>query len=167
MTGVFLADASALQGMFELFAPPNIHRLVDRLTKAVDDRELGFPREVVTNLQVVARDDPVSFWAGGLGRRLNHFRADIVHDRTLMKHVDALGFEEGFETLDGSDPCIASIGRLACQYQHERTEFTVVTEDVGEGPLSPTMEQLCTTALWPYCDASACIRYLGLGNYLP
>nr|EJI98630.1 hypothetical protein JVH1_3886 [Rhodococcus sp. JVH1] len=42
----------------------------------------------------------------------------------------------------------------------------MATEDVGEGPLSPTTEQLCDAASWERVGAAEALERLGLGCFL-
>jgi hypothetical protein len=167
MTPRLLADASALQVMPTLIDVSKLHtHLLAELTKRVEEQTLCFPREVADDLMVTARGDVIAGWASGLGSKLRQFKADIAYARPLMGYVKQCGFDAGFELLNGQEPSLASLGRLACQYAAEEVSFVVVTEDSGESPLSPTTEQLCQTASWGFMDARAAIRQIGLGEIL-
>lgn len=141
--------------------------LLEEMTIKVETSALCFPREVAVDLGVTARGEQVAGWAAGLGRAaLTPFRADIKYMRPLMAHVKSCGFEDGFDTISGNEPSIANVGRLACQYAAEDRNFAIASEDLGEGPLSPTMEQLCDAASWTLISARDAFYRLGLEDYL-
>lgn len=166
MTSSIIADASALYVMSQLAHPDNLLDLFRGMTDCVEDGRLCFPSEVAKDLGVTARDEPVAIWATGLGRKLSIYRADIKYNRLLVSYAKACGFDEGFNTISGGEPSIAHVGRLACQYNNDSREFMVATEDVGENPLSPTMEQLCDQASWARIDAREAINRLDLSQFL-
>ncbi|MTD55210.1 hypothetical protein [Amycolatopsis pithecellobii] len=163
---VYLADCFALRQMGQCVRPEARPTLWSSLTDAVEDSRLGFPREVATELGVLARDEQVTSWASGLGANLRKFSADIKFNRPLMKIVETMGYQEGFDSLDGKEPAIAHLARLAISYSKTGTPFILATEDFGEGPLSPTMEQICEYQNWAYVDAMACLKGLGLGDLI-
>jgi len=136
------------------------------LTEKVENFILCFPSEVVKDLSVTAEGDDVASWALGLGKSLRPFKAGIEFNRPLMALAKRCGFDSGFEVISGKEPSIAHVGRLACQYQSEERAFSIASEDTGEGPLSPTMEQLCDTAPWARIDAREAIIQLGFSNLL-
>jgi hypothetical protein len=162
----YLADASALERMPKLIREDALPEFWPAMTKAVENAQLRFPREVVDELNVTARLEQVAAWASGLGTHLNDFRGNIRYSRPLMAHVANCGFEEGFEDLDGKEPAAAGVGRLACQYSEGGATFWVATEDIGELPLRPTMVQICLQAGWGIVDAESCLRGLGLAALL-
>jgi len=166
VTRVVIADASALQMMPKLTSKGKAIELFGELTIRVESCLLCFPREVALDLGVTARDEHVAAWAAGLGRKLTPFRSDIKHMRTLMSYVRACGYPDGFDSISGDEPSIAHVSRLACQYAAEGKNFAVATEDTGEGPLSPTMEQLCDTASWDRVGAAEALNHLGLASFL-
>jgi hypothetical protein len=165
---MLLADASALQEIPRLVRPDGkaIYDLLDVMTDAVEEGRLQFPKDVVDDLRVSAQSEAICGWATGLGRNLRSFRADFSFNRPVMRYAKQLGFEYGFESLDSSEVSIVAVARLACQYTAENQPFVIVTEDTGEGPLAPTMEQLCNHAAWQYCGARDAIERLGMGSLL-
>lgn len=166
MTDVVIADASALQMMPNLTSKERSIELFRELTVRVESCVLCFPREVAHDLGITARDDSVAAWAAGLGRNLTPFRADIKHMRTLMSYVKSCGYDDGFDSISGEEPSIANVARLACQYAADGKDFVIASEDTGEGPLSPTMEQLCDVASWVRVSASDALDRLGLASFL-
>lgn len=162
----YLADASALERMPELVREDDLTTFWQAMTKAVENAQLRFPREVVLELGVTARLEQVSSWASGLGSALKPYAGNIIYARPLMAHVLACGFEEGFELLDGKEPAAAGVGRLACEYSANSATFWVATEDAGELPLRPTMTQICQQAGWQITDAKGCLHGLGLTHLL-
>lgn len=166
MTGVIVADASALQAISKLAPPEKCVELLTDMTTRVENQALCFPRAVALDLGTTAREEPIAGWAAGLGRSLNPFKADIKYMRPLMGFVKACGYEDGFDSLTGDEPSIADVGRLACQYRAEGKEFVVASEDTGAGPLSPTMEQLCGAASWTMITARQAVDRLDLSHHL-
>ncbi|UTT48883.1 hypothetical protein [Rhodococcus gordoniae] len=166
MTNSIIADASALYMMTKIAHPDRILELLAKMTTYVEDGQLCFPREVAQDLGVTARNEPIAGWATGLGRSLSAFRADIKFNRPLVAYAKSCGFDEGFSTISGEEPSIVHVGRLACQYSAENREFKVASEDTGENPISPTMEQLCSQASWTRIDARATLVELGLSGFL-
>lgn len=166
MTAFVLADAPGLMELVGLFDPDSRSESWPVLTERVENYDLRFPREVVDELQVLARDDQVASWAGGLGGHISEHRADIGFMRPLMSLVASIGSTGGFATLDGKEPAISAVARLAFAYEHSGLDFVVMTGDIGTHPLRPTMEELCASKTWnvvPCADAAA---LLGLGGFL-
>jgi hypothetical protein len=83
-----------------------------------------------------------------------------------MALVVNLGFSFGIESLEKDAGCLAAVGRLCMMLTEESTEFVLATEDTGDFPLRPTMEQLAQQAGWPYLDAKAALDHLDLGTLL-
>jgi hypothetical protein len=140
--------------------------LLTGLTKRVDKGELGFPREVCAELEVIAREEPIWAWANGLTSKLDPFSSNINYIRPLMTLVVRLGFEYGIETLEKDRSAFAPVGRLCLMLQEESTDFVLATEDTGEVPLRPTMEQVAQQAGWQHLDARGALNYLGLADLL-
>jgi hypothetical protein len=162
MSRAVLADAFGLIGLVEITPAPDRAQLLADMTDCVEKRRLHFPREVADELAVLARETPLAGWGAGLGSALSDYRADIVYNRQLMAMVASLGFPEGFSGLDNKDPSLLSIARLACQYRETNVDFMMLTTDLGEGPLRPSMGQLCTEADWIVVDPFAAKVLLGL-----
>lgn len=151
MVPLFIADASALLEITKCVPPKNLTKLWLVLTEKVETSELGFPRAVVNDLSELARSERVGDWAHGLGSSLNNFSPHIKYQRWLMGIVqEKLGFDNGFEGILGKDSSKVHVGMLARQVSQSGREVTIVTEDFGEAPLGPTMQQLCDVAGWPY-----------------
>lgn len=152
--------------MSRVVNPSKHPNLLAGLTECVDDERFGFPREVCSELQTIARDEPIWAWASGLTSKLDRFSANIGYIRPVMALVANLGFAFGIETLEKDTGCLAAVGRLCMMLTEELTEFVLATEDTGDLPLRPTMEQLAQQAGWPYLDARAALDHLGLGALL-
>jgi hypothetical protein len=166
VSAIYLADAFAIREMG--FCVPAKHRpqLWSHLTDAVEDGRLGFPKEVAEHLAVVARDEQAASWAAGLGASLGIYATNIKFNRPFMKIVYDLGFDQGIESLDDKDTGIIALGRLACEYAKLGTPFIIATEDLGVGPLAPTMEQICGHTGWQMENAKDCLNGLGLSGLL-
>lgn len=152
--------------MSRLVDQANHPDLLDALTKAVARNRLGFPREVVDELQVIARDEPIWSWAMGVKGALGPYDMDVANLRPFMGHVHDLGFTDGIETLDGKENCIPAIGCLCLDLGERSLNFVLATEDVGETPLRPTMEQIAKHIGWSTVDAQAALEHLQLGHLL-
>lgn len=161
-----IADASALHEMCRVVDPSNHPALLADLTDCVDKEELGFPREVCSELQVIARDEPIWAWASGLTNKLDRFAANISFIRPFMRHVHGLGFTHGIEHLEKGASCLAPVGRLCLSLTQDGVDFVLATEDTGTVPLRPTMEQIANRANWPVIDAVGALNHLGLGGLI-
>ncbi|PLV48014.1 hypothetical protein X011_17730 [Mycobacterium tuberculosis variant microti OV254] len=117
-------------------------------------------------LQVIAREEPIWAWATGMTSRLSAYAPNYAFARPFMTYVRNLGFEYGIESLEGPEGCLATVGRLCLTLASETTEFVLATEDTGELPLRPTMEQIATLAGWALLDARAALDHLDLGALL-
>jgi hypothetical protein len=165
MTKVVLADALGLVGLLDLVSPASHKSLFDNVTRCFERGELQFPREVADELDVIARNDFLSGWHTGLGDKRDLYTADIALMRPVMKLVADAGFPEGVESLDNKDPAILHVARLGFALTHAKTEFCVLSTDVGKNPLVPTMEQLCVSAGWELIDPVGCAAHLDLLNF--
>jgi len=157
MSACVIADAL---GLVDLWAacdssPSKRLALLVALTELVEDQVLRFPKEIADELAVVDRGGHLASWAAGLGSHLNSFNANYKYNLPLMQYAKELGFEEGFQSLDGKDPAVVAAGRLACEYSATAVEFAILTGDLGKAPLRPTMEQLCDHAGWTVIDISS------------
>lgn len=162
MGEIVVADASGLIGLSHLVQAGELRGLFDKVTKRLEVGQLRFPREVVEELHVVARNDFLSGWASGLGSARDSWTADIAHQRQVMSLVSAVGFDEGFETLDDKDPAISFVARMCFDLDARGIDFCVLTTDLGSVPLLPTMEQLCLEAGWTIRTPSECAKQLVL-----
>jgi hypothetical protein len=161
-----VADASALHEMSRAVDNANHPNLLTGLTRCVDQERLAFPREVADELQVVAREEPIWAWANGLTSKLDKYSADIALMRPLMGHVRKAGFPHGIESLDGKEGCLTQVGCLCLELEDALTTFVLATEDTGEHPLRPTMEQIAVQAGWSVLDARGALTHLGLEHLL-
>jgi hypothetical protein len=162
-----VADASALHELCRIVPPPRHPELLDGLTQRIDDAELGFPREVCKELQGIAREDPTIWaWASGLTTKLNSFNPDFIYMRTVMAHVVDLGFDHGIDQLESREGAFAPVCRLCCNLQADGHDFVLATEDTGEYPLRPTMEQMAVRAGWNHFSAGDALNHLGLADLL-
>ncbi|MGY4712573.1 hypothetical protein ACXDF8_23970 [Mycolicibacterium sp. CBM1] len=152
--------------MCRIVAQPKHPDLLTGLSKLVDRAELGFPREVCSELEIIAREEPIWAWANGLTSKLDPFAADIVYMRTLMANAVELGFEDGFESLEKGENGFGPVCRLCFHLQAEEREFVLATEDTGETPLRPTMEQIANHVGWTRIDAATALEHLGLADLL-
>jgi hypothetical protein len=137
------------------------------LSKAVEDGELGFPKDVCAELSVLARGEPVQAWATGVESHLGHWGADIKYNRPLMAMVQSkMGYSNGFETMDGNERSLPAVGRLLMQLDKQNVPFVVITEDVEPFALGPTMGELCEERSWPVVNCRDGLVALGLGKLL-
>lgn len=165
--GIYIAVVSVLERFPRVVRNDVLPDLWPLLTRAIEKGQLGFPREVLTDLAWAARFEHVTAWASGLGSLLKPYNGNIRYATPLMDLVANCGFDEGFGSLGGDhEPGAAGVGRLACEYDDEGKPFTIATEDYGEHPLAPTMTQLCERAGWSTIDARGCLRGLGLASLL-
>jgi hypothetical protein len=77
-----------------------------------------------------------------------------------------LGYDEGLEDIDGSDPAIIELAADAHMLESTNVEFWVVSEDRGSAPLRPTMQEICTKCGWAMLGISAGLKSLGLEELL-
>jgi hypothetical protein len=162
MSTIVIADATGLLGLHHLASTAKVVALFDAVTQRLEDGALRFPREVVDELQVIARDEFIAGWASGLGSSRDKWTSQVVHMRQVMKLVSNLGFDEGFESLDKQDPSIAYVARMGFELASQGVEFSVLSTDFGSGPLSPTMQQICDAAGWNMISAKDCAIDLSL-----
>ena len=118
------------------------NELIGRFTVQIEKGRAGFPGQVVDELKVLARDEPITRWCIGLGRTLKAYAALNEYVVPVMETVAELGYEEGVENPDGSEPSLIYAAALACRYLQENRTVSVVTEDRGSLPLRPSMETL-------------------------
>ena len=161
-----VADASALYEMCRQIAEPKHPEFLEGLNRAMKKGCLGFPREVADDLSVIARDEPIWAWASGQRGRLDDFAGDIGQMRPLMGLVRDLGFPNGIESLDGRENCLSSIGCLCLHLEEQGKKFVVATEDFGEAPLRPTMEQIANRKGWTVISATETLGVLNLRHLL-
>ena len=122
----------------------------------------GFADELL----VIARDEPIWAWASGLASKLDAYSADIAFMRPLMGYIRKAGFPHGIESLDGKEGCLPSVGCLCLQLAGSKVNFVLTTEDTGEHPLRPTMEQIANECGWTVLSARCALTHLGLANLL-
>jgi hypothetical protein len=167
MSTLYIADATALLVLPHCVEPEHVRILWRELTDRVEGKDFGFPKEVVDDLDVLARSEQVLAWASGLGASLDFCTANINHRRWVMHQVQKeLGYELGFETVDGKDPSIAAVAMLAREFDVRSAPFVIVTEDVSENPLRPSMREFCERAEWPWCGTRVLLEQFGLGDRL-
>lgn len=141
--------------------------LLQHLAELVEDDVLRFPRAVMMDLKVLARDEQITAWAIGLSKKLSNFAVDIEYKIPVMNMLQAqFGYEAGLEDMDGSDPSIIELVAAACMFEELSIEFWIVSEDRGSTPLRPTMEEICRLRTWPILSASEGVKNLGLQEYL-
>jgi hypothetical protein len=162
MPPIIIADATGLLGLHSLAPATKVGALFDAVTLRLEAGTLRFPREVVDELQVIARYEFIAGWASGLGSTRDKWTSEVVHLRQVMTLVTRLGYEEGFVSLDGSDPSIAYVARMCFHLQAQSVDFRVLSSDLGNGPLSPTMEQICGEAGWQIISPQDCVTRLSL-----
>lgn len=162
MAAIVVADASGLIGLLARAQPGCAKPLFDQVTAHVHAGSMRFPREVVEELHIVARNDFLSGWAAGLGDTKDKWTSEAVYMRQVMGITSALGFDDGFVSLDNRDPAIAYVARMCFDLEDQGLEFFVLSEDTGSNPLSPTMEALCAEADWPFITPADCVARLGL-----
>ena len=163
---LYLADATALLGIQGCLEPDSADEVWAKLTKCVEEFAFGFPHLVVEDLKVRARGQQVISWAHGLGASLNQFRADVKYDRWVMANAVELGFDSGFESIDGSELSVVHVCRKARDCAARSVDFVIVTEDSTSGPMRPSLTEFCEHVDWPYCGIRTCMKDLGLTTFL-
>jgi hypothetical protein len=138
--------------------------MIDELTICVDQGTLAFPRDVASELKVIARGEPIWSWASGLTSKLDNYNPNIKWMRPFMGYVSEAGFEFGIEGIESDESGMTKVGCLCLELQNNATQFVLATEDTGETPLRPTMEQIAMQARWSTIDARGALNHLGLGH---
>lgn len=159
---IFVSDALGLLGLYESALPSTRTSVLDKMTDCLERGELRFPREVVDELRIIDRGGHLAAWSSGLGRTKDLWPSDIMYQRDVMKVVVQLGYDEGFQTLDDSEPIVSPVSRLCFGLAAGGTAFHVVTTDTGTHPLVPTMEQFSNAAGWSILNPEKCARELDL-----
>lgn len=162
MPAIIIADATGLLGLHSLAPATKVGALFDAVTLRLEAGTLRFPREVVDELQVIARFEFIAGWASGLGSTRDKWTSEVVYMRPVMALVSNLGYEEGFDSLDGQDPSSAYVARMCFDLEAQGADFRVLSTDLGSGPLSPTMEQICGAAGWDIISPQDCLTHLSL-----
>lgn len=147
----------------------NTSALISGLTEAVDEKRLGFPRAVADDLMALVRREPPAHpiwaWAKGLTTKLDPYVGNVGQRHPLMGHIVELGFEHGLENLvDNKEGCLVDVGCLCLDLCEAGRDFILVTEDLGEHPLRPTMGQLAKHCGWPVVGAVGALDHLDLGH---
>lgn len=162
MPAIVIADATGLLGLHNLAPATKISALFDAVTLRLEAGTLRFPREVLDELQVIARYEFIAGWASGLGSTRDKWTSEVVYMRPVMALLSNLGYEEGFVSLDGQDPSSAFVARMCFDLEAQGVDFQVLSTDLGSGPLSPTMEQMCNSAGWKVVSPQNCLEDLSL-----
>lgn len=166
MSRVLVFDASGLMKVRDLARPYALVELVDELRIRVEKGRAGFPSQVVEELKVLARDESITQWAIGLGRTLKAYRAPYDFVIPVMEVVCDLGFDEGLESPDGSEPSIVYAAAAACRARHEGRKVCLVSEDVGGLPHRPSMMELASALSIDIVSARTALLELGLDHHL-
>ncbi|MBO0609367.1 hypothetical protein [Myceligenerans salitolerans] len=161
---ICIADASVLHEISRSIDSARHADMIHGLTSCVDQGILGFPRDVATELTVIARGEPIWSWANGLTSKIDNYNPSISWMRPFMGYVQEAGFEYGIDGIESGENAMATVGCLCLQLQSESREFVLATEDNGETPLRPTMEQIANLAGWSMIDARGALNHLGLGH---
>jgi hypothetical protein len=167
MPSFVLADTTAVLAMNDLIPSSNLADFFDRVTPLIDSKRFGFPKSVVGDLAVSAREERITGWAQGLGASLNFCASDVEHRIWLMRKLQLkLGYEDGLYNVDGTEPSIVDVASYARQLEKSGGEFVVVSEDVQPGPLRPCMAQLCQSFDWKLCSADEFFEMFELSDLL-
>jgi hypothetical protein len=167
LPGYHVIDSSALLAVAGCTDPAKHLELCQRLTELVDEEVLRFPRAVVKELEVLGRSEPITFWATGLGKKINRFNADVGEKVTIMQIFQLdMGYDAGLEDMDGGDPTIVELAAAGQFLQERRVEFWMISEDRGSTPLRPTMEEVCAQCGWAMLGIHDGLKSLGLEDYL-
>lgn len=167
MSTLYVTDVTGLLTLSSCVRLDQMGTLWRELTIRVENKDFGFPKEVVDDLDVLARSEPVLGWAHGVSGSLGFCATNIKHERWVMNQVQqVLGFDLGFETVDGRDPSVGAVAMLARDLSIRKANFVVVTEDVLANPLRPSMLEICDSAAWPRCDTRSVLEQFGLSDLL-
>lgn len=161
---ICIADASALHEISRSTNRTKHAEMIQGLTSCVDQGRLAFPRAVADELTVIARGEPIWSWASGLTSKLDAYNPNISWMRPFMGYVVQCGFEHGIEGIENGEGAMATVGCLCLELQNSSRQFVLATEDIGETPLRPTMEQVANLAGWNIIDARGALNHLGLGH---
>lgn len=149
MEARYICDSTALMAVNECVDKDNMSDLFYALTPLVESGSLIFPRAVVKDLTTWARDEPVAYWSQGVNPLLRSFVPEIGHKIWLMRKLQLeLGYEEGVSNVDGSEPSIVDVMALGRRCEQESAPFYVVSDDVSDSPLRPSVAQLCIHFSW-------------------
>jgi hypothetical protein len=160
-------DSSALLAIGGCTSKARFPELLNSLTARVQDSILWLPRAVVKELSVMGRDESVTFWGIGLGNALRPFSADIEHKIAIMHELQLeMGYEEGIEDVDGSEPAIVEVCAIAHMLRARTIPFRIISEDRGLAPLRPTMAEMCAHFEWVMVDVREGLKGLDLEEYL-
>lgn len=159
---VIVADPTGLAGLLSRAKPGAASALFDQVTTHLEAGAIRFPREVVEELHIVARNDFLSGWASGLGDKKDKWTSEAVYMRQVMRLAVDMGFDDGFLSLDNRDPAIAFVARMCFDLEDQGVQFCVLSEDTGSSPLSPTMEEVCAEAGWIFINPDDCVARLNL-----
>lgn len=160
-------DSSALLAISGCCDPNRYLELCTCMAELIDDNVLRFPKAVVKELEILGRNEPITFWASGLGKKINTFNADILDKMTVMSVFQLhMGYDSGLEDMDGGEPTIIELAALGYNMQELHLEFWMISEDRGSTPLRPTMEQLCAEWGWNMLDIREGLKSLGLEDFL-
>jgi hypothetical protein len=164
--GILLFDVSGLLRLSDITKQADFNELLEALTQHIEKGKAGFPRRVVEELKVLARDEPITQWCIGLGNGIRHCNPTYSYFQAIMDVVAELGFDEGLENPDGSEPSFIYTVARSYFWRLDGQEVVIVSEDVGDHPLRPTMEQLCDRLSCPMIDARSAVRELSLSRFL-
>ena len=116
---------------------------------------------------MLGRSEPITFWACGLGKKINGFNAS-VDDKLAVMNVFQLemGYDTGLEDMDGSDPTIVELAAIGHSMQVINLEFWMISEDRGSTPLRSTMEEVCAHWGWNMLGIRDGLKSLGLEDFL-
>jgi hypothetical protein len=160
-------DTSALLAVPRCSDPAKFPELLGRMRELIEDNALQFPKAVVQEVEVLARGDPIMYWAIGLGKTINKFSADVDHKLAVMNMFQSeMGYDTGLEDMDGSDPTIVELAAVCHMFHQIHMEFWMISEDWGTAPLKPTMEEVCAHTGWNMLGIRDGLKSLGLEDYL-
>ena len=166
MGRLLLLDASSLLIIRNITRPDCLNELLAEVTMHLQKGDIGFPKEVANELKIIGRYEPVTHWSVGLGKSLKQYAAHFNHVSNVMEVIADLGFDEGIDKPDGSEPSLPYAAAAAFRFHSSGRDCCVVSEDTGFLPHRPSMEQLCNALGCSMIRTREALSELGLDRHL-
>ncbi|MEU8743067.1 hypothetical protein AB0C39_05390 [Streptomyces parvulus] len=148
MNELCIADATALVAAMECVSHSVMADLFGELTPRVADGQLVIPRSVVEDVEMMARNESIHHWIQGLSIKLSdspYMEERVWLIRTLQQKF---GYEDGVSDMEGRDPSMLDVIALGRRCDAEQQSFCIISDDVVQSPLRPSVAQLCGAFGW-------------------